>query len=819
MITFRCSSWKIVAVGYLFVFCSTFYASEHWAFKVPQRDKTETNKSDVIDLLIKTTLEKSDQTMRPLAPKSQLIRRLSYDLRGIPPSPSEVASFINDESVDAWKIVVDKFLESHHFGERMAQNWFDLARFADTSGYAADRTRNVWPYRDWVIKSINDNIPYDQFTVEQLAGDLLPGSTDDQKLATGFHRQAMQAKGNNPRKEEFRIKGIVDRINTTGRTWLGLTLECAECHDHKYDPISQKEYYELFAIFNNIPHLGTGFNTHGPKMKYLPDEDRSKVKDLQMKIKSLSPKSSNLIFPAESQHLLGKWKSSQRLQDPKLFSVTSDLTIFSKVKTTSSVADIVSKYDWKAGQRSFVFGIGGESQKNAVPGHLFAWISSSAEAWAGVEVHGSFPINDGKDHEVALVFDAGHSIQLVVDGIIDHAAKVIGKIPNSIAKSNRPLSIGSGYDNSLDKKAFSFEGTLSEVRIYNHAFILKEQKNLGVLQSRIEELQSRAIEVPVMQELGKPRETHVLLRGDFKQKGERVFPDVPKVFSKPELNRPMNRLDFAKWLVDKKNPLTSRVAVNYLWQHFFGSGIVSTSSDFGVQGEPPASLELLDWLALEFIESGWNRKHLVRLMVNSSAYKQESVSYSLAQRFFGLMPRIRLPAEQIRDHFLTVSGLMDFRIGGPSIFPIQPEGFYEERGQNTPGNSNFTWKVSSPDERYRKSMYIYWKRMALHPSLSAFDAPTRQVCVSKRSISNTPQQALVTLNDPMFDECSRALSKKLSSWSDTSPDIIIDKAFMLCLSRLPDEEEKKKFIELFKKDGWYSVATVLLNLDESLTRE
>ena len=195
--------------------------------KVPQRDKTETNKSDVIDLLIKTTLEKSDQTMRPLAPKSQLIRRLSYDLRGIPPSPSEVASFINDESVDAWEIVVDKFLESPHFGERMAQNWFDLARFADTSGYAADRTRNVWPYRDWVIKSINDNIPYDQFTVEQLAGDLLPGSTDDQKLATGFHRQAMQAKGNNPRKEEFRIKGIVDRINTTGRTWLGLTLECA----------------------------------------------------------------------------------------------------------------------------------------------------------------------------------------------------------------------------------------------------------------------------------------------------------------------------------------------------------------------------------------------------------------------------------------------------------------------------------------------------------------------------------------------------------------------------------------------------------------
>ena len=819
MITFRYSFRTIVAVSYLFVFCSTFYASEHWAYKFPQRVEVEAKKSAVIDFFVESTLKEGGQIIQPLASKSQLIRRLSYDLRGIPPSPEEVASFANDGSDIAWEKLIDKFLSSVHFGERMAQNWFDLARFADTSGYAADRTRNVWPYRDWVIKSFNDNIPFDRFTVEQLAGDLLPASTDDQKLATGFHRQAMQAKGNNPRKEEFRIKGIVDRINTTGRTWLGLTLECAECHDHKYDPISQKEYYKIFAIFNNIPHLGSGYKTHGPRMKCLSADDKTRAEELQNKIKNLSTKNSALTFPVHSKHLLAEWKRPKRLKDPKLFSLTSDLTIVSKIKTTSSVADIVSKYDWKAGQRSFVFGIGGESQKNAVPGHLFAWMSSSAETWSGVEIHGSFPINDGEEHEVAVIFDAGHSIHLVVDGVVDHTAKIIGKIPNSIARSNRPLSIGSGYDNSLDKKAFHFEGSFGEVRIYDHAFVLREQKNFKELQSQISKIQSRALEVPVMQELEKPRETHVLLRGDFKQKGERVFPGVPKVLPNPDLKRSMNRLDFAKWLVDKNNPLTARVTVNYLWQHFFGIGIVSTPSDFGVQGEPPSSLELLDWLALEFIENGWDRKYLIRLMLNSSAYKQKSVSHSLAKEHFGLMPRMRLPAEQIRDHFLTVSGLLNSKVGGPSIFPMQPEGFYEERGQNTPGNSNFEWKVSDSNDRYRKSMYIYWKRMALHPSLSAFDAPTRQVCVSKRSISNTPQQALVTLNDPMFDECSRAFSKKLSSFSDISSEGIIDKAFMLCLSRLPDKHEKKKFLELLNKDGWYSVATVLLNLDETLTRE
>ena len=554
-------------------------------------------------------------------------------------------------------------------------------------------------------------------------------------------------------------------------------------------------------------------------MNYSPANMQSSINDLRRKIDIISSKRGIFKFPNKSDNLIGKWDRPQRLKNPDLFSITSDLTIVSKVKTVSSVNDIVSKYDFKAGQRSFIFGIGGEGEKNANPGHLFAWISSKAATWSGAEIHGSFPINDGKEHEVALIFNAGQSLNLVVDGVVDHAARIIGQVPKTIATSNRPLSIGSGYQNSLNDFHFVFEGELTDISIYNKAFILDEHEELKALKSQITNLQSRSLEVPVMQELESPRETHVLLRGDFKQKGERVAPKLPDIFSNDKSNGSMDRLDFANWLVDKKNPLTARVAINYMWQHFFGIGIVSTSSDFGIQGEPPSSLKLLDWLACEFMDSGWDRKHLMRLILNSSAYQQVSVSSSKALQNFGLMPRMRLPAEQIRDHFLTVSGLLNPSIGGPSIFPIQPDGFYEERGQNTPGNSNFTWKASGPEGRYRKSMYIYWKRMALHPSLAAFDAPTRQVCVTKRSISNTPQQALVTLNDPMFDECSRAFAKKISDFPNLSVSEKIKQAFLICLGRTPAKEELEKFRNLLNVDGWYSVAAVLLNLDEALTRE
>ena len=809
----------LVAVVFFKVTSLCLFSSEHWAYKAPKKALVSAKDSQVIDVFVRDAMKRQGGRLKPKAPRQTLIRRLSWDLRGLPPSPEEVIEFTNDNSTDSWIKLVNKFLESPHFGERMAQNWFDLARFADTSGYAADRTRNVWPYRDWVIDSFNNNMPFDQFTVEQLAGDMLPGSTSEQKLATGFHRQAMQAKGNNPRKEEFRIKGIVDRLKTTGRTWLGLSLECAECHDHKYDPITQRDYYRIFAIFNNVPHLGSGYNTHGPRMKYIPKGTQKKINAIRQSLEGRVKGKEVQKFSLKDESLIGNWEKPQIMKNSEPFSETGDLTIVASIKTSNPIGNIASKYDWKSGQRSYVFGIGGEGEKNAIPGHLFAWISEKSKTWAGAEIHGSFPVNDGKEHKVAVVFDAGNHLKLVVDGVIDHAARVTGNIPKAIAISSRPLVIGAGYDNSPEPTSFPFVGTLKNIRMYRKAFALPASKGMEKLQSELKSLISKTIEVPIMEESSDPRETHVLIRGDYKQKGNRVSPGIPEFLPQASAKDHMDRLDFARWLVSDEHPLTARVTMNYLWQHFFGTGIVATPADFGVKGASPSAPKLLDWLAVEFVQRGWDYKHIVRLIVGSDAYQQKSVGLSDSRSVFGLMPRMRLPAEQIRDQFLSASDLLDARIGGPSIFPLQPDGFYEERGQNTGQNSNFTWKVSGPENRYRKSMYVYWKRMALHPSFAAFDAPTRQVCVAKRSISNTPQQALVTLNDPMFDECSKALSERLSGFGKGKTDEGIDYAFMKCLGRIPNNEERTRFQDLLKSDGWYSVCVVLLNLDEALTRE
>ena len=518
----------VVAMVFFKLTSLCLYSSEHWAYKAPKKALVSAKDSEAINVFVRNAMKRQGVRLKPKAPRHTLIRRLSWDLRGLPPSPEEVIEFTNDNSPDSWIKLVDKFLESPHFGERMAQNWFDLARFADTSGYAADRTRNVWPYRDWVIDSFNNNMPFDQFTIEQLAGDMLPGSTSEQKLATGFHRQAMQAKGNNPRKEEFRIKGIVDRLKTTGRTWLGLSLECAECHDHKYDPISQRDYYKMFAIFNNVPHLGSGYNTHGPRMKYIPKGTQQKINAIRQSLTDRVKSNEIQKFSLKDESLIGHWEKPQVMESSESFSETGDLTIVASIRTSKPIGNIASKYDWKSGQRSYVFGIGGEDAENAVPGHLFAWISEKSQTWSGAEIHGSFPVNDGKEHEVAVVFDAGNYLRLVVDGVVDNAAKIKGHVPKSIAISDRPLVIGAGYNNSLEPKSFPFDGTLKNVRMYRKAFKLPASKEIEKLQLKLKGLVSKTIEVPVMEESSDSRETHILIRGDYKQKGDRVFPGIPK---------------------------------------------------------------------------------------------------------------------------------------------------------------------------------------------------------------------------------------------------------------------------------------------------
>ena len=599
--------------------------AEHWGFLSPReseppvvRDSTWVRNG--IDRFILARLESEGIAPSPEASRSTLVRRLSLDLTGLPPTSDQALGFVNDDSSQAYSRLVERLLASPHFGERQAQDWFDLARFADTSGYAADRTRNVWPYRDWVIAAFNENMPFDRFSIDQLAGDLLPDATPEQRVASAFHRHAMQAKGNNPRKEEFRIKGIVDRLEATGRTWLGLTLECAECHDHKHDPISQREYYELFAIFNNVPHLGTGYGVHGPLMKYTP--------------------------PA------------------------------------------------------------------------------------------------------------------------------VG-----LAKA------------------------------------------------------APTIEVPVMDELPQPRETHLLVRGDFKNKGERVTAGTPKILPplKAKGSEPPNRLDFARWLFSADQPLTARVVVNRIWRYHFGEGLVRTVADFGRYGDRPSHQELLDWLAVRFVESGWDVKAMHRLVVSSATYRQVSRRRPDAElvdpqnRLLAWFPRVRLPAEQIRDGALAAAGQLSTRIGGPSVFPVQPAGLYEERGQDLPGNSNFKWVDTTGEGRFRRSVYTYWKRMMLHPVMATFDAPTRQVCMARRAVTNTPQQALVGLNEPGMHAAAQDLAKRLAKrGSDAAK---VEQAFWICFSRPPDALERAKCLDfirqqrLAKREEWTALAAVLLNLDERLTRE
>ncbi len=601
---------------------------KHWSYIPPKRpplpkvsasDSEFSNVTNPIDRFVLARLHQEGMRPSPKADRRTLLRRTSFDLLGLPPSVELARAFVKDQSESAFETIVDEMLASPHYGEHMAQGWLDGARYADTTGYAADKPRTMWLYRDWVIKAFNANMPFDQFTVEQLAGDMLPDATIDQRVATGFHRNSMQALGNNPRKEEFRVKGIVDRIDTTGRVWLGATLACAECHDHKYDPITQQEYYELFAIFNNVPHLGEKFEIHGPRIQV------------------------------------------------------------------------------------------------DVPGH--------------------------------------------------------GRVT-----------------------------------------------------------------AQVMQELAIPRKTHIHVRGNFENLGKQVFAGTPNAMNASAEHEATNRLEFARWLVDGKNPLVARIAVNRIWAHFFGRGIVRTMEDFGSQGAWPSHPDLLDWLAVEFVESGWNVQHIQKLIVMSDAYQQSSKATAEDHRrdpdnrWVSRGPRHRLSAEQIRDFALSVSNLLNRKIGGPSVYPQQPSHIGEFR-DDTAGE----WKTSTGSDRHRRGVYTFWQRMYPYPSLQIFDAPSRERCVVRRERSNTPLQALVALNDPAFVEMSQAFADRTMAQKGSDQQRI-EFAFECALTRLPNEKELRMFQELLDRQrtrsregrfeaaeseraAWTMVASTLLNLDEAISKQ
>jgi len=731
----------------------------HWAFVKPRRPAVPSVKNrawirNEIDAFILARLEDAGLQPSPQADPVTLIRRLSFDLRGLPPTLDEVGLFINalrDPSTTppaAWEQLVDRMLASPRYGEKMALIWLDLARYGDTSGYHMDSTRQMWPWRDWVIDAFNRNMPFDQFTIEQLAGDLLPNATDKQKIASGFNRNTRYNEEGGVDPEEYVIRYNIDRTNTLGQVWLGLTLGCAECHTHKYDPITHKEYYQLFAYFSGIKEpMLEGPSVHG---------------------KPLAP---FLKVPTPEQ------KATLAEHRQKLDAVEKTIT------------KELARFAYKD------------------------------------------PL-DGKPELSQLAWEL--------------KAKDSLKDPTAVREA---LQIERAKRDEHQKKTLR-DYYLRNVNEAGREFLAPFQEDFDDLTKKIKKIEDAIPHTLVSEEMATPRPAHVLIRGDFLQKGERVERGVPVWLSPLPHDAPANRLGLARWLVNRDHPLTARVAVNRLWAQMFGHGIVRTIGDFGTQGEHSSHAELLDWLAVEFAKD-WDIKRLVRTIALSAAYQQSSVYRKDAvkidphNRLLSYAPRFRLSAEEIRDSALAISGLLSKKIGGPSFMPYQPADYYRFK------NEGWLWKTSGGDDQYRRGMYAFWRRTALHPMFVTFDAPTREECTVSRPRTNTPLQALVTLNDPTFVEAARAFAQRIFTDGPKDHDSRLAFAFRSATCRAPTADEMNVLRHRFAQQiarfrmetdaasrlvnvgqyprdaaldvselaAWTALCNLVLNLDEVLTRE
>jgi mono/diheme cytochrome c family protein len=673
--------------------------AEHWAFVKPKRPPLPAVRSHAergnerwvrngIDYFVLARLEKRGLKPAAEADRHVLLRRLSLDLRGLPPTPREIDEFVRDRSPDAYEKAVDRFLKDPAYGERWARMWLDLARYADSAGYGSDPLRpNIWPYRDWVIDAFNRNLPYDQFSIQQLAGDLLPHPTLQQRIATAFHRNTMTNTEGGTDDEEFRVAAVKDRVDTTMQVWMGLTMGCAKCHSHKYDPITQQEYYRFYAFFNQTA-----------------DNDRPDERP---------------TMPAPSPQ--------QREQNRRI------------------------------------------------------------------------------DGRIAAV-----KKQLAAPSLV--AVRALRRTPIPVESLTLLGAIG-----------------------------------------KLEKSRPAVPKVPVMVELPakQRRQTYLMIKGNFLNRGEKVEPGVPAAFHSLPKGAPGNRLGVAKWLFDANNPLTARVAVNRYWSALFGVGLVETEEDFGTQGEMPSHPELLDWLAVEYVRLGWDTKALLKLLVTSATYRQaarttpEKLAKDPRNRLLSRGPRFRLEAEMVRDQALALSGLLSRKMHGPSVYPPQPPGLWQAAF-----NGERTWPTSKGEDRHRRGLYTFWRRTVPYPSMATFDATSRETCTVRRIRTNTPLQAFVTLNDPVYVECAQALARRIVKEGGRTTEQRARFGLRLCLCRPPRAEQVKQVIQLFqtereryRKDtkaalalateplgplpsgmdaaelaAWTVVANVLLNLDAVLMK-
>jgi Protein of unknown function (DUF1553)/Protein of unknown function (DUF1549)/Planctomycete cytochrome C/Concanavalin A-like lectin/glucanases superfamily len=935
---------------------------KHWSFIAPTRPPLPAVKRskwprNPIDDFILARLESEKLSPTREAPLEKLLRRVSFDLTGLPPTLEQLKHWRSTK--DPYGIAVDELLASPHFGERMASDWMDVSRYADTHGFNNDSMRSMWRWRDWVIAAFNQNLPYNRFITEQLAGDLLPKPTLDDRIATAFNRNHVINSEGGIIDEEYRVEYVIDRVQTSSMAWMGLTVGCARCHDHKFDPLTQKEFYQFFTFFNNVDEFGEDGRvanaspillTPTLQQQKLMGEHRAKMKSAKgimdhllqeqdwnsISLNAPLPCSTNSDLLAGSNTLvslnLSSWNPTNtiisNLAGGKVFQLAGKLAMTngplgSKAllfdgtnrlntetlpkadgkgwtfaawvrRDQSSEAPLFSTCDFHAPASSDSYGRGMEIRFTK-SGALEARVVLRWPAYSGdVVTRETVPI--GEWRHVLVTFDGSmstkglhifldgrecfrdivHDDLLITPDISGHA--IIG----TSAETNSTHFIGALADGILTSRHDEPEKMASQTREEvlrfaaetpegkrsarqtellrddwlrrNRPEFAQAEKDFDAARNDLLGLEREAPTTMVMRELSQPRPAFVLFRGQYDQRREQVQPDVPEFLMPFSKSAPRNRLGLAQWLTDARNPLTARVVVNRFWQSVFGTGIVKSAEDFGYQADWPSHPELLDWLAVEFVESGWDVKKLLKLMVASAAYRQDSRSTpdlnerDPENRLLAHGPRRRLTAEMLRDEALALSGLLEDRIGGPPVYPYQPTNFYKGIvvAADLPGT---VYKESKGADLYRRSLYTFWKRTVPNPTLATFDAPDREVCVARRLRTNTPLQALALMNDIIRNEAARKLAERMLLEGGSKPESRLNFAFELATGRRMDRGEQKALLNLlqesaahFKNDSkatdafltvgeskpdskldraelaaYADVASLILNLDETIT--
>jgi len=909
----------------------------HWAFKPPVKPPIPTvkNKDWVrtsVDNFVLARLDKEKLKSSPAADKITLIRRLYLDLTGLPPKPEQVDAFLADNSKDAYKKVVEELLASPHYGERWARHWLDAARYADSDGYEKDMSREAWPYRDYVVRAFNNDLPYNQFIIEQIAGDELPNHTQDQVVATGFLRNSMVNMEGAIDPEQFRMDAMFDRMDCLGKAVLGLTIQCAQCHNHKYDPISQEEYYRLFAFINN---------DHEARPVVYSADQQMKIADLRRKMTEIEGGLKHQTSDWEKQ--MAAWEESVKTNQPEWI-------VFRNIEQEG---DKDQRYEdkkdgsWLAGgyaptKFSPTFRITNHvSDVTAFrlelltdpnlpyggPGRAFNGTCALSE-FAVEAIDAKFPTNKMKLKWKEATADVDQPERPLEPNFTDKTtnSRITGPIKLAIDGNDKTawgINIGPGRRNQ-DRKAvfvcekpvtftndiiwrvtlrqlhggwnsddhmnnnlgrFRISATTASGEVKADPIPKKVRDIFGIPADKRTPVQMATLfsywrtTVPQWKEANnqieqlwkeypegatslallareEPRETHMLRRGDWLKPMKAVTAGVPAFLHPLPKNADGSRLTFAKWLADEKSPTTARVIVNRIWQAYFGNGLVTTPEDFGMQSDKPSHPELLDWLACDLMDHNWSLKHLHRTIVNSATYRQASrVSPELYERdpynrLLARGPRFRVEGEIVRDIALAASGLLNPKIGGPSVMPPAPSYLFEPPASYAP----FPWKHDTSTEKYRRALYTFRRRSTPYPALQTFDVPNGDSSCVRRQRSNSPLQALVSLNEPIFVECSQALARRIIAEGGKSDEERIRYAFRRTLARQPQAGELQELTSLLNKerqriaDGWLSaseistgtnslpkdlpagatptqlaaytvVSRVLLNLDETITKE